>query len=398
MVDEYQTIEVELSANDARLLGEAAGNHLQVGLGSADGRWSLTATSYVGTLVTPAIELLVRPKAALHNVFQMLDVAPDAFGPRDFGFESDRNLLSIVAELFARSVERTIGTGLLRAYRHIEERSMAVRGRIDLAEAVRRPGVPIPVPCRFDEYTADILENQALKAALRRLLQVPGVRPTTRRSLSLALARFEVVADAVIDPRILERIAYTRLNRHYRHPLRLAELILKNLTFVDRLGSADASGFMVNMNDLFQDWVTDRLRRHLRGRLAVLNEPTVHLGTGGAVSMAPDLVFARGSEERYVADVKYKLTATGIGRSPDYYQLLAYTTAMDLPEGLLIYCQDGGEAPDREVIARHAGKRLRTHAVDLSGTPAQTEEAVVRLADLIWQRSHRSMSEAQGAA
>ena len=393
-VDEYKTIEVELSADEARLLSEVAGPRLQVALGSGEGLWTLTATSYVGTLVTPSIELLVRPKASLHNVFQMLDVAPDAFGPQDFGFESDRNLLAIVADLFARSVERTIGTGLLRSYRHTEERLMALRGRIDMTAAIRRPGIPIPVPCRFDEYTADILENRALKGSLRRLLQVPGVRPHTRRSLALALARFEEVSDAPVDPAAIGRVVYTRLNRHYRQPLALASLILRNLTVIDRFGSSDASGFMVNMNDLFQNWVTDRLRRHLRGRLAVVNEPTVRLGTCGQVSMQPDLVFYAADEECYVADVKYKLTATGVGRSPDYYQLLAYTTAMDLPEGLLIYCQADGDAPDREVVARHTTKRLRTHAIDLSGTPDEVEDAVERLADLVWKQSRITYPDA----
>ena len=395
-VDEYKSIEVELTADDARLLSEIAGPRLQVGLGSESGSWTITATSYVGTIVTPALELLIRPKASMHNVFQMLDVAPDAFGRHDFGFEAERNLLVVMADLFSRSVERTIGTGLLRAYRHTEERVMTLRGRVDVTAVIRRPGAPIPVPCRYDEYTSDILENRALKAALRRLLYIPGVRFETRRSIALALARFEEVSDELVDVSAIPRIPFTRLNRHYRQPLTLASLILRNLTLVDRLGSSDASCFLVNMNDLFQDWVTDRLRRHLRGRLAVVNEPTVPLGTRRQVPMQPDLVFYAADEERYVADVKYKLTGTGVGRSPDYYQLLAYTTAMELPEGLLIYCQNDGDAPDREVVARNTTKRLRTHAVDLSGTPAELEAAVERLAALIWDRAQLSTPVAAG--
>jgi 5-methylcytosine-specific restriction enzyme subunit McrC len=386
-VDEYQSIDVSLSSDEARLLGEVGGGRVHVGLGSREGQWTISATSYVGTVTTPAIELLVRPKASIHNVFQMLDVAPDALDRPGFGFESERNLLAIVAELFSRSVERTIGSGLIRSYRHTEERLMALRGRIDLAAAIRHPGTPIPVPCRFDEYTSDILENRALKAALRRLVLLPGVRTPTRRALAQALGRFEEVDDTSTDVAAIERVTYTRLNRHYREPLALAALILRNLTFVDRLGRNDASAFLVNMNDLFQDWVADRLRRHLRGRLAVVAEPIVRLGRERQVLMQPDLVFYVEDQERYVADVKYKLTGTGIGRSPDYYQLLAYTTAMDLDEGLLIYCQDAGEAPDREVLARNTTKRLRTHAIDLHGSPTDLENAVARLAELVWQRS-----------
>jgi hypothetical protein len=42
---------------------------------------------------------------------------------------------------------------------------------------------------------------------------------------------------------------------------------------------------------LFQRWVTDRLRRHLAGRLDVIDESTEYLGVGRKVAMAPDVVF-----------------------------------------------------------------------------------------------------------
>ena len=52
---------------------------------------------------------------------------------------------------------------------------------------------------------------------------------------------------------------------------------------------------------------------------------------------------------RFVADIKYKLTDDSAGGSnADLYQLLAYTTALDLPEGMLIYCLDADE-PDSEI-------------------------------------------------
>ncbi len=31
---------------------------------------------------------------------------------------------------------------------------------------MRRPALPAPIPCEFDEYTADIFENRVLRAAL----------------------------------------------------------------------------------------------------------------------------------------------------------------------------------------------------------------------------------------
>src|SRR3546814_11216226 len=100
---------------------------------------------------------------------------------------------------------------------------------MNIAASVRRAGETAPVPCDFDEYTADILENRALRAALQRLLRVPGVRPRTRRTLAHSLAQFEEVSDTWIDPASVDRIQFTRLNRHHLQPLRLASLVLRNL-------------------------------------------------------------------------------------------------------------------------------------------------------------------------
>ena len=71
-----------------------------------------------------------------------------------------------------------------------------------------------------------------------------------------------------------------------------------------------------------------------------------------------------------MADVKYKLTGGGLARTEDYYQLLAYTTAMRLPQGLLIYCR-ADDAPERVITVVGGGQRLHTHPVDLGGDPGR---------------------------
>ena len=109
--------------------------------------------------------------------------------------------------------------------------------------------------------------------------------------------------------------------------------MLANLTLQDVVGETQASSFMLDMNDLFERFVTERLQRALKGRLEVRSQHPDRLDEEGAVAIRPDLVFRSGGAARFVADVKYKLTDdAAAGRHPDYYQLLAYTTALDLPE------------------------------------------------------------------
>ena len=197
------------------------------------------------------------------------------------------------------------------------------------------------------------------------------------------------MADVAVEPDDLDRIAITRLNAHYEPALRLARLLLANLTLVDQRGGTTASSFLVDMNKLFERFVTERLRRALRGRLEVRPEPPVQLGEGraGRVLMKPDLEFRRRTAEVYVGDIKYKLTADARARNADYYQLLAYTTALDLPEGVLIYCLADGGRPERSVTVRHAGKVLHTRAIDLTGSAADVAAELAAMANWIAERA-----------
>ena len=81
--------------------------------------------------------------------------------------------------------------------------------------------------------------------------------------------------------------------------------------------------------------------------------------------------------------LKYKLAESGRGRSDDYYQLLAYLTALALPRGVLIYCQTSGDAPSRRVEVVHTGKHLLTYPVDLTGSRPKLEAAIDDLASWI---------------
>ena len=75
-----------------------------------------------------------------------------------------------------------------------------------------------------------------------------------------------------------------------------------------------------------------RLSRYLAGRLTVRPQQTQPLGHGGTVRIRPDLIFERPAGTAvYVADTKYKITADGYARDADYYQILAYTRALDVP-------------------------------------------------------------------
>ena len=388
---EYDTIDVALSDRRARRLDSEAGRYLSVTPHPEPGMWSLTAREYVGTLVVDDMRILIRPKVRLENLFLMLEVGlpEQAWRKEDFDYAVNPDLLLSLVSFYARTLETTLARGLYRSYRNRNEDLKAIRGRIEFGRQLSRARLPMPVACRYGEFTSDVLENRGLRAAIRRSLRVAGVPPTDRRRLMRELVAMEEVSDTPVSGDDLQRIHYTRLNDHYRPAVGLARLLLDNLTLVDRRGGTTAASFMVNMNDIFERFVTERLRRALKGRLMVESQTSDSLDIEKKVRIRPDLRFRhpRSGSVAYVGDIKYKLTADAIARSADYYQLLAYTTALDLPEGVLIYCQTDEGKPAGKITVRHAGKRLHVRALDMRGSPSEVAKEIEDLATWIAERS-----------
>ncbi len=388
---EYESTTVRLSAGAARRLNAVGRRAVAVALTDEPGVYSLTAQNMVGTLVVDDLRVLIRPKIRPENLFLLLEVGlpPKAWRQESFNYATSADLLPSIIAFFARTLANTLARGLLRSYRPEEERLVALRGRIDVTSQFRQAGVPLPVACRYDEYTPDIFENRYVKAAATLALRVPRVEAEVRRRLLQQLPALEEVSDAPVRADDLDGFLPTRLNAHYEPALRLARLLLSNLTLVDQRGDRAASSFLVDMNQLFEDFVTGRLRRALRDRLEVRSQSLAHLGVGGKVRMLPDLVFRQRGTDMYVADIKYKLTSDARARTNDYYQLLAYTTALDLPEGVLIYCLADGGSPERMVTVRHADKILHTLAIDLSGPPDSVDRVINETASWIADRARR---------
>lgn len=388
---EYESRSVVLSVVQAAELARVAGNRLSVRASGSEGVYEVKAGAHVGAIVTSSLRVLVVPKVPLRNLFLLLGVAPPHLedAPFDFGREDD--LLSIMAWMFAHEVDRATSRGVLRGYRYTEESLVSPRGRIDIRTQIRRPGINTPMPCTFDEFTADHTPNRVLLAALDRVARVPGLAMPARLELNRIRPRFEEVALVRVDPQTVDRWQPTRLDVHYEAAMRMAGVILHNLSLGHDIQGARvaAASFTIDMNDLFQRFVADRLRRALRGRLDVGEEPRIPLAVNGRLTMRPDLVFARRGDTIYVGDTKYKLSQ-GPARMGDYYQLLAYLTAMGLKEGVLIYAQDPGDDADpiseelvHTVRVRNTDKVIHVFRLPLDGRNEDVEAGLRTLGDWI---------------
>ena len=162
------------------------------------------------------------------------------------------------------AARRAFSRGLLHGYRRREEALQTVRGRIRFAEQLRRRfSVPLPIEVRYDEFTDDVLANRLVKAAT---LQLGGMRLRSSqaiRGLRWVAGIMENVAAVEFSPTAVPTVTFDRLNLHYRDVVELSRLILRHGAFEARRGTVQASGFLMDMNVVFQEFVTQALRDEL---------------------------------------------------------------------------------------------------------------------------------------
>ena len=349
----------------------------------AEGVYRLTPGSTIGALEIGGLSVSIRPKLSISRVLFLASYAADRIALQDrFDYRDEQDIVEVLALQLAAAARRAFAAGLLHGYRTEQEALPTVRGRIRVDEQLRRRfGVPLPLEVQYDEFTDDITANRLVKAAAARLARRRIRASRSRAGLAWIGARLDTVSPVEYSANAVPEIVFDRLNQHYRHVVALSRLILRQRSFETERGGLRASGFLIDMNVIFQEFVTRALRDELRVSDRVFRSDDrierVTLDEAGQVRLKPDLTWWDGGDCTFAGDVKYKRIENAHVPNADLYQLLAYATALDLPGGLLIYAQ-GEEEPAAHRV-RHAGKLLEVAALDLSGTPAAL---LARIADL----------------
>jgi 5-methylcytosine-specific restriction enzyme subunit McrC len=386
-IPEYGEATITMSSSQERQVRAIAQQRLAVLPTGGPDEWAVRATSFVGTVVVPGVRILVTPKVSSANLFYLLEAGGRSLdiGAEQFDYDRTKDLVASFATFYARHLERIASQGIPRSYVEHDDRLLGPRGRVDLPPQRRSTGLPLPVACRFDEYTADVPLNRVLREAAERLGRLPGVTVESRRALRSWIAAYPEIGPLRASDLAI-RSTFTRLDQHCRPAAGLARLVLAGSSLSARIGTAGAGVFMINMNSLFEEFVEHRLRRELRGRLVVHGQRSSAFDLQGAARIQPDLVFTdRAGRDVYVGDSKYKVTTSGFATpASDYYQLLAYLTVLDVAEGVLVYCQNDGDVPQQVVeVLNSGGKRLRSWAVHLGGTSKAVDARMAELADRV---------------
>lgn len=324
----------------------------------------------VGAVHVGDVDVVVTPKVGIARLLFLLGYAADpGFRPENVEGVEDDELWPAIAETLCRHAERAVDRGVLQGYITEEASLTVVRGRLRVGDQIaRRPGLMLPLEVGYDEYSVDIAENQLLRAAVRRMLAVPRVTPDVRARLRHIDGRLDGVSP-LIPGAPLPKWRPHRLNEQYHAALRLAELVLRAMSFEAGAGGLAVAAFVVDMAVVFENFLTTALREAWASYPgATIGQYPATLDTDDTLKMNVDVVHVVDGAPRIIVDAKYKLEdARGRYPNADHYQMLAYCTALQLDTAWLVYASGTpGHTPRR---IRNSSVTVTEYPLDLAAPP-----------------------------
>lgn len=361
---EYQTIEgVLLTDVELEWLQQRCSKAIACKRG-ANGGVSLTASSWIGRIRLPGIEIRIRPKLPLNRIWHWLSWAYDLKSLRwtgDAGFESNWDDMDWLIHFYVRACERIAAIGLRKNYISVEDAIPSVKGTLQSSLTVGRwQRQDYRFDCKFDEFTSWVDENRCIFAGLQSMRKLQLKDPRLYVKLRTLMDVFGqekslfppmTLTDA-IGKQLLMRMQTNRLNRQYSEAFSLLRLYWNGVAIADAEGGVKAESFLLDMNELYEAYIAARFRAALEPQgIRVIAQQHDWLAEDGRIKIVPDLILRDSSGREIIVDTKYKQKKDESSINADVFQMLAYLTARKSEVAILLYAS----GPEREDRIKNAG-------------------------------------------
>lgn len=297
----------------------------------------------------------VEPKIGNANFLRMLDHTSGLgrSSPRLTEVSvSQMSPVGLFLEFFAGQVQAFIQHSKYRSYSFATSITPnVVKGRPIVRDYFTKSlphAMPHVLPCRYLDFSADVLENQIIVLAIHTAIQLTALLPPTAplrvslvRELRACLRLLPGVSIRRITVAEIRRIRYNRLNQHFKPIHHLCEVILRNCSISLKPGEKlPFVSFAINMPELFEAYTAAIFslafgrdfigkKSQLRFMLDVIDKPIIldgllrHLGRNVVVECKyKDIGQQDGT---HFGENDYVLLGGRI-RSADLYQATAYSS------------------------------------------------------------------------
>ena len=282
----------------------------------------------------------------LSNVYKL-----DVKAPTDTDQQSKASspILDVFVFRFLDEIDNLLNRGLVKCYHKIKGDRNALKGKLLLAEQLRRNFIHRErFYVDYTTYDYEHLMNCLLRQALVVSTQVTNNAFLRGRALS-TLFSFPELKDVPISIELFDGLLFDRKTEDYQMAIRLAKFLLLN-SMPNRLGNGDrVLALMFDMNKLWEEYVYIMLRRNLSNYEVRSQEYKVfwmYQDKTNKKHVIPDLVI-RDKETREVAailDTKWKCPAN-TPSDGDLHQMFVYSHMFNTNKIGLVYPSTNAQHP-----------------------------------------------------
>ena len=194
---------------------------------------------------------------------------------------------------------------------------------------------------RFNDFSVDVPCNRAVRATGERLLLCPLLTEDLKAQLRRALLDYAAVRSVPLSPTLWKAAEPDRLTEAYLPLLALCRLLAESLDPGTAAGDVACPAFLLDMESVFESYVTAALLPLATERVRVEVQPwlvaNVPIAGQPDVGMRPDVMLRVDGRPWLIVDAKWKrLSRTALGTA-DLYQVLAYGAAIGAERVALVY-------------------------------------------------------------
>lgn len=250
--------------------------------------------------------------------------------------------------------------GAYCSYQEIEDELPALKGKWRISNHLRHPERRHLFAVTYDEFVVNNPLNRVFRFVVERLWQITSNALTRQRLGSLRQWMEDVTLLPTVTITDANIITITRLNQRFAPLLELAKLFLEKSTLQLATGEISTFAFVFDMNQLFESFLINFIRRHSneilpstlqmcellpQSRGASLFLATRIDTNVSAFRLKPDLAFYNRASDSFplLIDMKYKRLTSQTGTSDisqdDFYQMYAYAQRYQCSCVLLLYPQ-----------------------------------------------------------
>ncbi|MBP2243137.1 5-methylcytosine-specific restriction enzyme subunit McrC [Cytobacillus eiseniae] len=255
----------------------------------------------------------------------------------NYGGNEEGQFLDFFINMFLQELYTNLFKGIYKTYVTQQENLRYIKGRLLVAENIKRNFLHNRVYCEFDEFTEDNLVNQILKYTTRLMSKLTNWRQNQLLADNI-IQSLNDVSDIHVSVDTFAIVREDRLLGIYSKLLGIAKMFLEGQT-IDINSENLVSNFIFNidMNLVYQEYIFEILNEY---RAVIFNENITirpqyskeHLifdsNNKGVFLLKPDIALLEGDSVRLLIDTKYKKLNVGKHRygvsDKDLYQMFGY--------------------------------------------------------------------------